>query len=243
MNGTNVDDTIAIANLKFPITIGLAYTVAHSIGDYDFDGIWGLSQVKRDSPNFLQSLVASKQLKANIFAVHLSTMGSGPNDGQISFGGTDPTKYIGDIKYTAASTVQEAEGYWTVPLDDVGFGSQQLGPSALNHSFAIIDTGTTYLFASPHLAQLFFAKVPGSAYNEGNSAYSVPCDTTTPLFLTISGVTYSIAASDWVGPKANGVCYTNIGINPGMGNAWLLGDVWLRQVYTVFDFDKNQVGK
>ena len=78
-----------------------------------------------------------------------------------------------------------------------------------------------------------------------------PCDigervkrlSDTEIVLTFGAKTYTIAPRDWVGPKVDGNCTSNIYGYDVVENAWLLGDTFLKNVYAVFDFDAYQVGE
>ena len=73
--------------------------------------------------------------------------------------------------------------------------------------------------------------------------YSVPCSTTTPLQFYFSGVTYTVLAKDWVGGKVGDSCTSNVYARAIVGSSWLIGDIFLKNVYAVFDVDQNRIGK
>jgi hypothetical protein len=72
----------------------------------------------------------------------------------------------------------------------------------------------------------------------------VPCDTASALAFVFGPQSYNISTADWVGGKlASGLCQSKIvGRQTFNESQWLVGDVFLKNVYSVFDFEKNRVG-
>jgi hypothetical protein len=237
VSGTFGNDSLSFAGMTLPVTLGIANVTSDDFNDFPMDGILGLSQATGQYPNFIQSLVASKTLKSNLFGMSLNRESDGPNTGEISFGSPDGAKYIGSINYTTVS--ENAEGDWAIPLDSISFAGKDSG---ITGKLAYIDTGTSYIFGPADDVAKFHALVPG-AQSSDDSTWTVPCTTTSPLTFTFSGIAYNTSSKDWVGPMANGVCTSNVFGNPIVAGEWLLGDTFLKNVYSVFDIDRDRVGK
>jgi hypothetical protein len=127
-----------------------------------------------------------------------------------------------------------------VAIGDVGVGTSKAG---INGRLAYIDSGTSFIFGPPEDIKKFHALIPGATSGDG-ATYTVPCDTTDSAFFTFGSNTYSISPKDWVSPKVNGVCTSNFyGVNVVSETSWLVGDVFLKNVYAVFDYDKTRLGK
>jgi len=239
VNGTLASDSVSIAGMMFQMTFGIANYTSSDFQNFPIDGILGLSLAKSSTPSFVQTLVASKALKSNLFGMSLNRASNGPNTGEINFGAPDTSKYSGNLNYFPVSS--NGEGDWAIPMGNVGFGNTQSG---ITGKLAYIDTGTSYIFCPPDQAATFYGIVPGSKIlSTGTTVtYSVPCDTTTVLTFTFGSATYSVLAKDWIGPEVNGVCTGNVYGHAVVPDAWLLGDTFLKNVYTVFDIDQNRVG-
>lgn len=237
--GTYANDSVSLAGFTLEMTLGIANVTSDDFLSFPIDGILGLAQgPSQQYPTFVETLVASKTFTSNLFAVILNRASDGNGDyGEISFGTTDPSKYTGSFSYTPISP--DAQGGWAIPMDSVGFGGKNAGISG---KLAYIDTGTSFIFAPQDEVAQFHQTVPGAQSTDGEN-WSVPCSTTTPLTFTFSGVGWNVASQDWVGPMANGVCTSNVYGSEVVPGQWLLGDTFLKSVYTVFDIDENRIGK
>lgn len=69
------------------------------------------------------------------------TTESGAVNGELTFGGTDSTKYTGEITYTPITSTSPASQYWGID-QDVTYGDST---TLLSGSAGIVDTGTTLL--------------------------------------------------------------------------------------------------
>lgn len=239
VSGTLANDTISFAGLKLEMTLGIANQTSSDFSSYPMDGILGLSQLQASNqPNFIQTLVAAKLLQSNVFGISLSRSGDGPNNGEINFGAPDTTRYNGDLSYTSVDSNGESD--WAIPMAGIGWDGQDSG---LTGRLAYLDTGTSFIFCPADDAKALHNLIPGSSLQPDGATYHVPCSTTDPIQVTFSGVTYNISSEDWVGPNTNGECTSNIYGQPVVQDGWLLGDTFLKNVYTLFDIDQNRIGE
>lgn len=153
--------------------------------------------------------------------------------GEIAFGGADPTKYTG-AGVTAPLLMTP---YWAVSLD-----AAFLGASAISaHTLAIIDTGTTHLGAPGTAFQAIVASLPPTPNTARKRAAtkwraaSWPCcpRCISPLTAHPSRLRPTSTFYDF----GQNCCEIAVFSLDGSGfNGWLLGDTFLRQWYTVFDY-------
>ncbi|CAG8983728.1 hypothetical protein HYALB_00006297 [Hymenoscyphus albidus] len=237
VNGTMGEDTIAMAGFKITTSLGIAAYASDDFNHFPIDGILGLSLAKGNTPHFWESLAASRALKANLFGLHINRNADGPNDGVITFGDVDTTRFTGDIKYYPIAGNTESD--WALALGNVGIGNSQAGVTG---RVAYIDTGTSFIFGPPEDVKKLHALVPGASSSDG-STWTVPCDTKSSASVTFGTDTYNISPKDWVSPVVDGVCTSNIyGVSVVDEKSWLIGDTFLKNVYSVFDYDKTRLG-
>jgi cathepsin D len=243
VEGVTVTDTVAFANYTVEMGFGSATNTSNDFNNYPMDGILGLGRPASNQigmPTVMQVLDDKNLLQANILGIHLQRNSDGAKDGQITFGGIDHSKFQGSLSYTA--TVSADSSLWEIPVDGVAV-------SGANCKFtgrsAIIDTGTSYVLMPLADAKILHAQIPGSTNTGGSPNFMIPCSTTKTIQFTFSGVIYSVQPDDYLG-KADStgkMCASNIiGQQAYSANQWILGDVFLKNVYTVFDFDKDRIG-
>ncbi|KAK1966052.1 eukaryotic aspartyl protease [Colletotrichum sublineola] len=237
VKGDKVTDTVSFAGMNLDFQFGVANETSDDFNHFPFDGILGLSMAGGETDNFMQVVKNSAQLPANIFCVYLSRAADGPNTSEISFGVCNSDKYTGDITYTG---VGNKLGDWAIPLDGIAYDGLKSGAAG---KLAYIDTGTSYVFGPKDDVAAFHKNIPGSTADEAGTTYKVPCDSNKDVTYTFSNVSYVISAKDWRGsPGADGTCTSNIYGHEVVTGAWLLGDVFLKNVYAVFDTDQKRIG-
>ncbi|PBP22252.1 eukaryotic aspartyl protease [Diplocarpon rosae] len=231
------EDTISFAGLTLSVFFGIANTTSDEFSAFPFDGILGLSHAQSNLPVFTDTLVASKKLKSNVFGISINRAADGANDGEINFGAPNTENYDGSLSYNVVS--KTGGGGWVIPLGNVGFGTTQ---SNISGRSAFIDTGTSFIFCPSEDAEIFHALVPGAESKE-NGIYTVPCDTSTLLTFTFGDRTYSVEPEDWISPEDAGVCLSYVYGEAIIPGNWLLGDTFLKNVYSLFDVDQNKIGR
>jgi cathepsin D len=229
-------DVFNLAGMDVTFSFGTATFANDTFSNYPLDGILGLGRSQTGGwtiPSFMDVVSKNKYITSNIVGFSLSRAIDNKKDGEVNFGTVDTTKFDGKISYTA--TISPA---WTIPMDEVYMNGQALG---LTNRAATIDTGTTYILIPPADAKTLFARIPGSFQSEEN--YIIPCNSTAKLELSFSGIKYTILPDDYIGASSTGGCVSTIVGHQSSGpNDWLVGDVFLKNVYSVFDFDNGQIG-
>jgi hypothetical protein len=210
--------------------LGLAFSVGK------FDGILGLAfpsiSVGGITPPFTK-LVESGVLDMNVFSFYLPSDAS--KKGELSFGGIDTSKYTGDMNYINLAS----ETYWQINMDD---GVTYDGKAVSTVKAAIVDSGTS-LLAGPTTAVKAFAESIGAKPFQGGE-YTIDCDKIADLkdlVVTLNGVQYPISPEFYV-INSGKICLLGmIGLDTPTP-LWILGDVFMRDYYTVFDYGNKRIG-
>ena len=206
-------------------TFGVAYveTEDFSNNTAKFDGIMGLARTtisNQSVPTPVESLAQQGLISEAITSYKLSRVSDGLNDGEITFGGLDSSKF--DPKTLVTFQNANKYGYWGAPFT-VSIGGEDLG---LQGRTAILDTGTTLIYAPEEDVKAIHAKIPGWLVDYlGN--YIIPCTNTAVVSLTFGGRAFDINPIDLlfapVDPNnLKGDCYSAIASGSGFEpETWL----------------------
>ena len=236
VSGHLATDTISVAGISVEMTFGITEETSDDFTHYPFDGILGLATGKGATDNFMDVLMKTKSIGANVFGISIGRNSDGVNNGQITFGGVEKSKYVGDISYTAVSA--KGVGDWSIPMDNFGYDGQA---SDIAGRLAYIDTGTSYMFGPKDDVAALHKVIPGAFSKDGGVSYVVPCSSNKPLTIAFSGVTYELSPEDWMTKVKEG-CVSNIIGHEVIKGSWLLGALLLKNVYSVFDAAEKRIG-
>ncbi|KAF9009070.1 aspartic peptidase domain-containing protein [Cyathus striatus] len=131
----------------------------------------------------------------------------------------------------------------TVPTTDV-IGAPN------NKAVVLMDSGASYTYAPTNICEAIYGNVTGASYDSTINQWVVPCDAEINMALQIGGQVFPIHPLDLTptGLTDNSTCYGSfIPQSVPIGNGqfdWLIGDNFLRSVYSVYDFgDFDESGK
>jgi cathepsin D len=234
--GEQYTDTVTLAGFKATKQrLGAAgtYSNGFQIPEFPADGLMGMAYESLSdygaNPVF-QSLVSQGTVSTSVFSFYFAESGS-----ELYVGGTNQDHFTGSFTYMPVTT----QGYWQGSFDGISIN----GKSVINGESAIIDTGTTQVVGDTQSVQTIYDKITGSKYI-GSGTWTIPCDFNTPVSITFSGKEFQISASTFnLGPESSGskTCVGGFGAVEGY-DFWIVGDVFLQNVYTSFDLGNNRVG-
>ncbi|KAG1819974.1 aspartic peptidase domain-containing protein [Suillus variegatus] len=225
-------------------TLGAAlkYSPDFSSDNFTPDGLAGFafeSISEYPAPPLFQTLVDSRQLQEDVFGVKLS---AAPGASELYIGGTNTALYQQD---TLTYTPVTEPGYWEVKLDQI---SRAGAPVGKPEAPSIIDTGTTLIVANMNDTASYFAGIANvtATVDESQVIYSMPCDIIEKYAptLTFGGHPFTVSGDTFnLGPVEVGSsdCVAGIAGSDDV-DFWVVGDVFLQNVYSIFDMCKLRVG-
>jgi hypothetical protein len=228
-------DTIGFGGLTLPnqkfAEINNVTGLGSDYVDGGFDGIIGMSfdENSQDGiPGPMQRLVNSGKLDKPEFAFYLRSKG----DGEITFGGVNPKRFTGVVSYVPVTKRE----YWQIALGGVKVSTASIANATVP---AIVDSGTSFIMGPTAEVDKIAKAVNATATSDGN--YIIGCHSSGPaISFSLSGNQYAIEKADYTFDGGDGNCYL-----PFQGwdqNAWILGDVFMRKYYTVFDYGTATTG-
>ncbi|KAK7815488.1 hypothetical protein U0070_005600 [Myodes glareolus] len=208
----------------------------------DFDGIMGLAfpgLSAGGATTAMQGLLKEGALSQPLFGVYLGSQ-EGSNGGQIVFGGVDKNLYTGELTWIPVTQ----DLYWQISIDDFLIGGTTSGWCSQGCQ-GIVDTGTSLLtMPSQYLSD--FLQTIGAEEEYGE--YFVSCDSVSslPTFnFVLNGVEFPLSPSSYI-LQEDGYCMVGLESTPLTSEDgqpfWILGDVFLRSYYAVFDMGNKKVG-
>ncbi|QRV72918.1 aspartyl protease [Ceratobasidium sp. AG-Ba] len=212
--------------------------------------------------SLLYNIFAQSPTTPNFIAFLLQRSGDAASlssEGSFAVGELEP-------EYEAAITATEAiptwplvgSKRWTILVD----GYDTTG--AILHSLssavpgvprgkavALIDSGTTYAYASQEFCKNLYSGIPGASYSSVLGQWVVPCNQEVDIGLSIGGRRFPVHPMDTTSPSLtspdNSTCYgtfipQTFSVSEGQFDM-ILGDVFLRNVYAMFDLGDWENGQ
>ncbi|XP_065695057.1 pepsin A-like [Patagioenas fasciata] len=238
MTGILGYDTVTVADIKVHNQIfGLSETEPGDFFYYaPFDGILGLafpSIASSGATPVFDNMMAEHLVARDLFSVYLSK--DGRSGSFVLFGAIDPRYTLSGIKWIPLS----AETYWQITMDRVTLDDNVIG---CDHTCqAIVDTGTSLIVMSnkAYAATMSDLGANSEGYISCDSVSSLP-----DIVFHINGHRFPVPPSAYV-TESEGTCslgFESMGVPTESGELWILGDVFIREYYVIFDRATDQVG-
>lgn len=199
------------------------------------DGILGLAFQTIASDNVVpvfDRMVSEGLVSQSLFSVYLS--GNSEQGSELVLGGIDSSHYTGQITWIPLSSAT----YWQIKMDSVTINGQTV--ACTGGCQAIIDTGTSLIVGPTNDIQNLNSWVGASTNQYGESTVNCNNIQSMPeVTFTIGGHAFTIPASAYVFQRSYG-CSTGFG--GSSQQLWILGDVFIRQFYAIFDTQNQNIG-
>ncbi|PLW52503.1 hypothetical protein PCANC_10616 [Puccinia coronata f. sp. avenae] len=207
------------------------------------DGLLGLAwpQINTANPQQktpMQNMIEKRITDEGLFTVCLKHDVDGK--GFYSFGTVCAEEAGVSEKDIAYTPVDNKQGFWAFPSTKAKIGDDEM---ELSENVAIADTGTTLALVSEAVTTALYKKIPGAVLDRSQGGYIYPADAEVPdIQLAVGDNMYTIPGKCLAyGPPEKGMVYGGIqsrGNNPFD----ILGDIFLKSVYIVFDQKNVRIG-
>ncbi|KIM81488.1 hypothetical protein PILCRDRAFT_71813, partial [Piloderma croceum F 1598] len=259
-SGTEYLDTVTLSSALVITSqsIGVAST---SKGFQGVDGILGIGPVdltqdtlsgsSAEIPTVTDNLYKQGTISTEVIGVYYAPTTTASNtNGELTFGGTDSSKFTGSIAYVPLTTTSPASHFWGID-QSVSYGTT----SILSSTAGIVDTGTTLILLATN-AYNAYATATGGTVDSTTGLLKISAaqySALQPLNFNIGANTYALTANGQIWPRSlnsvlggtSGSIYLivgDIGTNSGAGLDFINGYAFLERFYSVFDTSNSRVG-
>jgi len=163
--------------------------------------------------------------------------------GEFTMGYVNTSLYTGDIDW---QSIAGEPSFW---LQTMSFLTVQGSNISLGSSVnAAIDSGTTNIAGPSDAIKSIYSLIPGSqsASGEWQGYYSYPCDTKVNVEFNFGGQTWPMSSADFEYTRISSSQCIGALFEADSGGSgrpdWVVGDAFLKNVYSVFRFNPPAVG-
>ncbi|KAG1865340.1 aspartic peptidase domain-containing protein [Suillus subluteus] len=237
--GNQYKDTVSLAGFKATAqTLGVASNTTGSFSKDKPDGLIGMglrSNSVFDADSVFETLVAQKAVPEPVFAFKLASSGS-----ELRVGGVNSALYQGGFTYTPVTQ----KGFWQIAGDAIEINGKEID----NGFSAVVDTGTSAILGNFTYVSQLYAAINATEVDKG--LYALPCNAMPNVTITLGGKSFPLSAETLnMGPtdSSGKMCFGGI-VGYDLGDIhsgqwqWILGDVFMRNVYTAFDVGQCRIG-
>ncbi|KAL4244022.1 peptidase A1 family protein [Abortiporus biennis] len=254
------------------VSLGLGLTIeGQSIGVASMtegflgvDGILGLGPVgltadtvigpnpPRFVPTVTDNLYSQHSIESNLVSMSFSPLTSvDSSDGELTFGGTDASKYVGEIHYSNITSTSPASEYWGIDAQ-IKYGSTLI---IQPFTAGIVDTRTILISLASDVFKAY-QQVTGAVldkYTRYLRLTQSQYENLQSLFFNINGVDFELTPNAQIWPRLYNsyiggepdkvyLMIEDLGTNSGEGLDFILGTNFLERYYSVFDTENRRVG-
>ncbi|PTB36214.1 uncharacterized protein TrAFT101_000180 [Trichoderma asperellum] len=236
-------------------TVELASTLAQQFAQGTGDGLLGLAW-----PSINTVTTDGKPTPANTPVANMITQGDVPSEAQLftaafyserdanaqsfyTFGYIDNDLVTAAGQDIAWTDVDNSQGFWMFPSTSSSINGKAISQSG---NSAIADTGTTLALVSDEVCDALYKAIPGAKYDDQQQGYVFPMSTdvsSLPEFkVSVGDTQFVIQPEDLAFAPADDSNWYG-GVQSRGNNPFdILGDVFLKSVYAIFDQGNQRFG-
>lgn len=197
-----------------------------------------------------QTLVSSGAWTDPLMSFQLTRFINASNVQANEPGGTFTMGFVNSSLYTGSIDYQDlvaTPSFWLLSLTSMTVQGTSITIPTGSSAYAAIDTGTTLVGGPSSAIQNIYAQIPGSQAGTGSwtGYYSYPCDTQVNVAISFGGPSWSVSPADFqLTQISSSDCIGSFfELSSGSGApSWVVGDTFLKNVYSVFRYNPAAVG-
>jgi Eukaryotic aspartyl protease len=172
-----------------------------------------------------------------VFSFYLGNSDS--DEGELYIGGIDTTRFTGQLAWIPLISTS----FWQVLADSVSIGKTTVATKIK----AIVDSGTSILTAPSAIVQAIAKEVGAIRIFGGRYILACPMMKILPdIRFTLNGIVYVLTPNDYIiRAGQEQLCllgFMELDIPSPVGPAIILGDIFMRKYFTVFDAENGRIG-
>jgi hypothetical protein len=208
-----------------------------------FSGIMGLGFPTLSSYDVVpvfDNIMQQQLLAVDMFSFYYSDFPV--QESALFFGPPNPNCYVGELVWIS---IPKPHFYWQIPLKSLRVGQVEYQSCASQGCSVVLDTGTSLITGPSRDVQRILMDIRIDEHSCTDLA-GLP-----KITFNIDGHPFDLEAKDYVAYVRDAltkeIISCKIGIVPldvpkPRGPLWILGDLFMRKFYTVFDRSKGRIG-
>jgi len=226
------NDVVNFGGLEIQnVSFGMMNSLSKIFGEINFDGILGMGfdAISVDKlPTVFELMVEQGLIDEQIYSFFLTKE---PNEegSELILGGIDPKHNATEFKFYDLLQAN----YFMIAMNDIGVGNDSYARGSMK---AIIDTGTSLIAGPLNVVNKIKALFPTNLDCSNVNQYP-------NIYFSFGEDKYEVSPEFYIINDDDGQCILGIQAVPlDVKNLWIIGDVFLRNYYTAFDFGGKKVG-
>ncbi|KAG2362536.1 aspartic peptidase domain-containing protein [Suillus spraguei] len=255
--GTMWNDNMILAE-KLIIT-GMDIGVASTSRGVVADGVLGIGPTSsgpraltgRTIPTITDRLISQGTIKRPVVSIFFQPITANQvKHGELTFGGTHPSMYKHNIRYTDITTTPPSSNHWGIN-QSITYGATTI----LDNSAGILDCGTTFLYLASDAYEKYKDSTGGTV-NPANGLLQISPGQFRQLYTLnfyIGESIYKLIPNAQIWPRSLNerigggaddiyLVVKDLGTAIGAGLDFINGYVFFQRFYIVFDSSRDQVG-
>ena len=241
----DTDEQVCVSDFEF-------FVIKSASGLNGNDGILGLSppNESQNGPSYIKALYKQGTIDEEVATFWLNSYGE--ENSMVTFGGKPENASRGES--FKQDLVKRYDEWWTVNLHTVEYGGNDIKDSGIG--YAILDTGTSLLYLGTedyyNFADQMLSQAPLGALDCTSLIYcfsdTLTCDELSPhlspLKIQLEDNYYTLPAASYMFDRGNiyqKKCTIGISYTDSTSGVYILGDTFLRNFVTTFDYNNSEM--